>query len=101
MHKQQEVQSILESILGSRNVYFQPPASVQIKFPAFIYFTGRVNDRFADDSRYLKRRPYEVQYVSKTFDEKFVNDMLELPYCELNTTFKKDNVYHYNFTIYF
>ena len=32
-----ELQSVLEQTLGSRNVYFQPPASVKMKYPAIVY----------------------------------------------------------------
>lgn len=101
MHNRLDFQQFLVSLLGSNRVYFQKPESLKLEFPAFIYAPVKVGDRFADNERYLKRRAYDVQYISKTYDESFVENMLSLPYCELNTTFIVDNLYHFNFTIFY
>lgn len=47
-----ELQSELEKILGSRNVYFQPPASVKIKYPAIVYSRKSIDNNFANNTVY-------------------------------------------------
>ena len=37
MDKRQTLQSELEAILGSRNVYYQPPANLKMQYPAIRY----------------------------------------------------------------
>ena len=51
-----DLQSKLEDILGSRNVYFQPPENLKIKYPAIIYSLNNINLRFADNMPYMKGR---------------------------------------------
>ena len=37
MKTRYELHEFLCEILGSRNVYFQPPESVKMKYPAIVY----------------------------------------------------------------
>ena len=46
------LQTTLETILGSRNVYFQPPESVKLKYPAIVYSRNDIMNQFADDGVY-------------------------------------------------
>ena len=32
-----DLQALLEDLLGSRNVYYQPPESVKMNYPAIVY----------------------------------------------------------------
>ena len=43
-----ELQTKFENILGSRNVYFQPPASVQMRYPAIVYSRKNIEIRNED-----------------------------------------------------
>jgi hypothetical protein len=43
-------------ILDSRNVYFQPPASVKMKYPAIVYGLEDIQNRFANDGVYSSKR---------------------------------------------
>ena len=35
--------------LGSRNVYFQPPESIKMKYPAIVYSRNRIENTSAED----------------------------------------------------
>lgn len=48
-----ELHTKLESILDSKNVYFQPPESIKINYPAIIYFLDDLENIHADDGVYL------------------------------------------------
>lgn len=96
-----ELQSLLEDILGSRNVYFQPPESVRMKYPAIVYRLNSVQNRYADDMPYLRNKSYRVTVIDKNPDTKIPDRIGELPLCRFDSHFVSDNLNHYIFTIYF
>ena len=40
--------TLFENILKSKNVYFQPPASVQMRYPAIVYSRKNIEIRNED-----------------------------------------------------
>lgn len=100
MSSRLELQSILEGILGSRNVYFQPPSSVRMKYPAIIYSRKDIEKRSANDGAYRKLPSYEVVLIDKNPDSQFVEKIVDLPYCSFDRHYESDNLNHDVFTIY-
>ena len=94
------LQTELETILGSRNVYFQPPSSVRMQYPAIIYSRKDIEKRSANDGVYQKLPSYEVILIDKNPDSKFVDKILELPYCSFDRHYESDNLNHDVFTLY-
>ena len=45
-----ELQKLLEMLLGNKNVYYQPPASLSISYPCVIYSRDRIDKDNADDT---------------------------------------------------
>ena len=101
MSSRLDLQTILEGILGSRNVYFQPPSSVQMRYPAIVYSRKDIEKRSANDGVYQKLPSYEVILIDKNPDSKFVDKILELPYCSFDRHYESDNLNHDVFTLYF
>lgn len=96
-----ELQNLLENILGSRNVYYQPPASVSIKYPAIIYSRSDIDTRFADNSPYSLQHAYMLTYIDRNPDSEYVNKIASLPMCVYDRQYKSDNLYHDVFKLYF
>jgi hypothetical protein len=94
-----DLQKKLEKILGSRNVYFQPPESIKISYPAIIYRRDNVDILYANDSNYLRHDSYELTYIAEKADDDLVDILLALPYCSFNSDYVVDNLYHYIFTL--
>lgn len=95
-----DLQTRLESILGSRNVYFQPPASISLSYPCFVYSMDVENPRRADNTGYLKRYRFDVTLITKNpLPEAILDALNELPYCRQNRVFTADNLYHFAYTI--
>lgn len=92
---------LLVSVLGSENVYFQPPESLQLRFPAIIYSRSELNNRFADNSVYSRDNAYEVIVVDQNPDSEIVQRISELPFCRFNRHYRSDHMNHDVFTIYF
>lgn len=96
-----ELQTTLEEILGSRNVYFQPPSSVRMQYPAIVYSRKDIEKRSADDRAYRKLPSYELVLIDKNPDSQFIVKILDLPYCSFDRHYESDNLNHDVFTLYF
>lgn len=96
-----DLQSEFEKLLGSRNVYFQPPASVQMKYPAIVYSRKDFDSKFANNRVYLQKPCYEVILIDKNPDSLFVERILQLQYCTFDRHYEKDNLNHDVFTLYY
>ena len=89
-----ELQNLLESILGSRNVYYQPPESVKIKYPAIIYSRNNIDNNFADDIVYMQNHTYQIIVIDANPDSEIVNKISKLPMCRYNRHYTSDNLNH-------
>ncbi len=96
-----ELHELLCNKLGSRQVYFQPPESIRMKYPAIVYELNRIDNVHANDTKYLNHRNYTVKYISRDPDNSVIDDILELPYSSFDRRYIVDNLYHDCFTIYF
>lgn len=96
-----ELHETLCTILGSRNVYFQPPTSIQMKYPCLVYELDYIDVPKADDKGYLKNRRYAIKYISRNPENTIVDALLELPYCSFDRRFIADNLYHDCLDLYF
>lgn len=96
-----QLQSKLEELLGSRNVYYQPPETLKISYPAIRYSKKTINGKYADDRKYLNTNCYELIVISKTPDNSVIDDLLNLPYCSFDRHYKADNMNHDVLTLYF
>ena len=96
-----ELQTLLEKLLESRNVYFQPPASVKMKYPAIVYGLEDIENTFANDGVYLSKRKYSVTVIDEDPDSEIVVRISQLPTCRFNRHFESDNLNHDVFTLYY
>ena len=101
MAKRIELQAILEEILGSRNVYFQPPASVKMKYPAIVYKRKSINTLRANDSIYRQLPEYELVLIDPNPDSQFVDKLMQLRYCRYDRHYAADNLNHDVFSIHY
>ena len=89
-----ELQNLLESILGSRNVYYQPPESIKIKYPAIIYSRNDIDNNFADDIVYMQNHTCQIIVIDANPDSEIVNKISKLPMCRYNRHYTSDNLNH-------
>ena len=95
-----ELQTLFEELLGSRNVYYQPPESIKMSYTAIKYSRSDVDVRHADDTAYSKMTKYEVIVIAKSPDDPVIEKILDLPYCSYDRHYVIDNLYHEVFTLY-
>lgn len=101
MDRRPNLQTLLETVLGSRNVYFQPPSSVHIKYPAIIYSRANIENLHANNRVYLSNIAYQLTVVGRDPDSEIVDKVSQLPKCSFNRHYVADNLHHDVFTIYY
>lgn len=95
------LQTMLEELLGSRNVYYQPPASVYMQYPAIVYSRRRVENVHADNAIYNQNTSYEVIVIDEDPDSEIVAKVTQLPMCSHDRHYTADDLNHDVFTLYF
>ena len=96
-----KIDNKLREILGSSNVYYQPPTGKQLKYPAIVYTIYRKDIYSANNKNYLVQDAYDVTLIT-------TNPITDIPdkliaafsTIEQNRHFVNDNMYHWTFTIY-
>ena len=95
-----ELHELLCNILGSRNVYFQPPASVKMKYPAIVYSRSDIDNKHANNLVYKQATAYDVIVVDPDPDSTVVEAMSKLSKCRFVRHYVADNLNHDLFTLY-
>lgn len=84
------------------NVYFQPPSSVKMKYPAIVYSLEKAHMQHADNRKYIGHFCYTVTLVSTKYDENKILEILDsFEMISLNRPFVSDNLYHTVFNLYY
>ena len=97
-----KLQEELEEILGSRNVYFQPPESVKMKYDAIVYTLGDMRTNHADDRIYKLDKSYEITVISRNPDNDLAEKLLtHFKHISFDRRFINDNLYHDTLTLYY
>lgn len=92
----------LDQILRSitPNVYYQPPASVQMKYPAIRYRRNDIDIRYADNTSYSQEVGYEIIAIDQNPDSPMVVALSKLPQIRFVRNYQADGLNHDVFAIY-
>lgn len=97
-----DLQTDFETVLNSSNVYFQPPSSIHMSFPAIVYNLGRIEVNHADNMSYLKFNKYDVKYIHKDPDDPNREVLLDhFPMIRYDRSYVADGMYHDVYTLYY
>jgi hypothetical protein len=96
-----ELHETLCKILGTRNVYFQPPESVSMKYPSIVYERNDEKNGFADNMLYIRKKRYKVTVIDKNPDSETPDRVLLLPTCVFDRHFTADNLNHDVYNLYY
>lgn len=100
MDKRLQLQGLLESILGSGNVYFQPPANVQMNYPAIVYMRDYAVSEFAGNATYRHTKRYMVTVIDRNPDSEIPDKVATLPMCIFSRHYAADNLNHDTYSLY-
>lgn len=95
------LQTKLEELLGLRNVYYNPPASLMLNYPAIVYNDKDIDQLYANNKTYRLTKSYTLTVITKTASNDIIDKLLEWPMCSFDRHYKADSLNHYVFTLYF
>ena len=97
-----ELDEELCEVLGSRNVYFQTPESVKMKYDAIRYELGGKDIKRANDELYLMTNQYNGVVITRDPDTTIPDAVLKhFKMCSFGRPYTADNLNHYPFTLYY
>lgn len=96
-----ELQSKLEELLDSRNVYYQPPESLKMEYPAIRYSRNIIDGRHADNMKYTVLNAYQIIVIDRRPDNNVIQEILELPYSSHEDHYVSDNLHHDVINLYY
>lgn len=92
-------QILLEGILGSKNVYFQPPSTVKMQYPCITYSLLNLPEKYADNESYVNNYCYNVTLIDQDPDNEYVDKLKKLRYSKFIRFFSTQGLNHYVFNI--
>lgn len=96
-----QLHQILKDILESNNVYFQPPQSLHMQYPAIVYKRNSGDTQFASNKPYIHVVSYTITVIDPNPDSFIPNKIAMLPMCIRDRFYTADNLNHDVFSIYF
>lgn len=94
MTDRDKLQATLEDTLDSPNVYFEPPASVEMSYPAIKYSRSKIVNTHANNAVYRQEDNYELIVIDQNPDSEIVRKVSQLPRCRHVRHYVADNLHH-------
>lgn len=101
MAQRLDLHNILIGILGSNNVYFQPPPSIDMQYPCIVYKRDFADTDFADNKPYKHVKRYQVTVIDANPDSDIPQKVAALPTCIFERFFTADNLNHDVYKLFF
>lgn len=83
------------------NVYFQPPNSTMMKYPAIVYRLNRSQKIYANNDPYLKYNQYLITVIDRNPDSPLAKQIEDLKMCAFDRSFTSDNLNHFVYVLYY
>lgn len=96
-----ELHEKLCSILGTRNVYFQPPSTVKMKYPAILYTRQDIRNTSADNEIYKQDHNYQIIVIDSNPDSEIVDNVSKIPGILFDRHYVSENLNHDVFTLFY
>lgn len=102
MDRKQKLKLELAEASGTSNIYFQPPENAKMKYPCVVCNFESIYTEKADNRSYIKSNRYDVTYISRRESEDIANRIVDsFMNINMNRAYTAENLYHYNFTLYY
>lgn len=101
MRSRLDLHNELVELLGSTNVYFQPPENIKLKYPCIVYERSNYDVDWADNIPYKTCKQYKVTLIYRDPDSELPDKMIFMPYCKMTNHLVTENLNHDYFTIFY
>ena len=97
-----KLQAELETLLGSENVYYQPPESVKLKYPCIVYSLDPTYTAHADNKNYIMINRYHIKHIYKSISNSLKDRLLQhFMMISHDNEMIADSMYNDDFTLYY
>lgn len=101
MASRSSLQTLLEGLLGTKNVYFQPPSTFLMAYPCIVYGISNIRTKFADNVVYNYKKRYQLTVIDANPDSLIPDKVTSLPTCIFERHFTADNLNHFVFVLWY
>lgn len=101
MGSRSDLQVVLEGILGTNFVYFQPPESIKLSYPCIIYKRSGIRTDYANNYPYSLKKEYTITVIDRDPDSYIPIQIAMLPTARHYRHYTADNLNHDIFTIFY
>lgn len=101
MGQRLDLHSLLLEIIGNGNVYFQPPATLEMSYPAIVYSRDDLKTEFAGDDPYMFTVRYQVTVLDRNPDSEIPRKIAVLPMCTFSRYFAANGLNHDVYNLYY
>lgn len=95
------LRSIVKQRCGSENVYYQPPANLQMKYPCIRYELNKLRNLHANDKVYRQTVHYTITVIDPKPDSEMTAAVSLLEKSTHDRHFVSDNLYHDVFSVWY
>lgn len=100
MAQRSDLQALLESLLGSESVYFQPPPTVQMEYPSIVYRLNNIDITHANNKPYEHKKRYQVTVVDRDPDSDIHEKVGNLSTASYDRFYTADGLNHHVYNLY-
>lgn len=102
MDRRLELHDELKELLGTTNCYFQPPESLKLKYPCYVYHREAPDRLRADNMLYRRVQKYGLIYITLDPDDPLINATEDrFSMCSLMRFYAADGLNHYYYDLYY
>ena len=93
-NSRRKLHELLVEILGSRNVYFQPPESKKLTYPCIVYERSNIQNTDANNDVYLQNYTYQITVIDPDPDSDIPQKVSKYVHCRLTRHFASNGLNH-------
>lgn len=102
MARRLELHDELEDLLGSNDCYFQPPESLKLNYPCYVYKLLDTDLLRADNQVYRRVNEYGLTYITYDPDDPLIEETEDhFKMCKFVRFYAADGLNHYYYYLYY
>lgn len=102
MGRRTDLHDELKGLLGSNRVYFQPPESLKLSYPCYVYRREPPDIIRANNQLYRRVHKYGLTYITPNPDDPLIEETEDhFSMCRFDRPYVVDNLNHYHYELYY
>lgn len=95
------LEALMEDCNNTPHVYYQPPPSLRLVYPAIVYNFDDIRNNPADNYPYTQNVAYQVTVIDEDPDSVLAKAVSKLQLCRFDRFYTADNLNHFVYNLYY